>query len=391
MTTEGARLAGRTGANPLGRRHLVVAWTVWAVCCVTVMFALPGRETIPYHLGWAGFALAFGFGTWNRWQLFTSLAWYTLATGAALERSWLLGHIGWDETATEIPLMFSLALLMAWQVRRRRTALAQVTRLAERDVQASRDRERLMQLTSHELRTPLTIAGGYIELLQTRAGVLEDQQDLSVVADELDRLRRVSDRLIRMMRLHEDTTNEIVDFDQVMAQAVERWRVVADRRWMLDAGAGRALGSPERLRTCLDTLIENAIRYTCVGDTIRLVGSRQLQQVVLRVLDDGIGLSDHQLMAINAGEQAPLRGAGPGMVAGTGADMVDPLAGTGLGLSIVREAAHVRGGTLHAAHAPGGGASLTLSYPLNPPDTVDQLVPRVAPGARPMRAGVAEI
>jgi len=378
--SESALLTSWTEARPFGRRHLLGAWTVWAVACTIVMFLRPGEETIPYHLGWAGFALAFGLGTWSRWQLVTALAWYTLATGAVLERSWLLGFIGWDET-TEIPLMFLLSLLMVWHVRRRQGALAHVTRLAERDVQACLDREQLMQLTSHELRTPLTIARGYIELLQTRHMEPESKQDLSVVADELERLSRVSDRLIRMIRLQDDTTSEIVDIDQVMAQAVERWRVVADRQWMLDAGAGLDLGSPERLRTGLDTLVENAIRYTSVGDTIRLVGSRQLHHVVVGVFDAGVGLTDQQIVAINGGEQSPLpevtAGTVPGTDAGTDADTEDRLAGTGLGLSIVRALAHARGGTLHASHAPDGGAAMILTFPLNSPGEVGPFVPRV--------------
>ncbi|MDQ5841490.1 MAG: hypothetical protein M3537_10210, partial [Chloroflexota bacterium] len=176
------------------------------------MCVLPGQESVPYHLGWVGFALAFGFGTWRRWQLVASVTWYTLASGAALELSWLHGQNIWDETV-EICLMCLLAVLLVWLVRRSRSAQAQVTKLAERDVQAARDRERLMQLTSHELRTPLTIARGYIEVMQTRE--LEDPQDLSVVAEELDRLAQVSDRLIRMMRLQNDRTMEVVDVDQV--------------------------------------------------------------------------------------------------------------------------------------------------------------------------------
>jgi two-component system OmpR family sensor kinase len=386
--TKDARLKATHDANSLGRRHLVMAWTLWAMCCVSVMFVLPGRETIPYHLGWAGFALAFGFGVWRKWQLLTSLAWYSLATGVALDRSWRLGRIAWDEIATELPLMFFLAMLLAWQVRRSRFAQAQMTGLAERDLQASRDRERFMQLTSHELRTPLTIAAGYIELLQARDMVVENQQDLSVVADELDRLSRVSDRLIRMMRLKHATTSEIVDFDQVMAQVVERWRVVADRCWTLDAGAGCARGSSERLRTCLDTLVENAIRYTGNGDAIRLIGSRQPHHVVVSVRDCGVGLTDHQIIEINAGEQLPLPGATARTVADTGT--VDALAGTGLGLSIVRAAAHELGGTLHASHAPEGGAALTLTYPLSSPGEVGRFLPRLALGALPLRPGVAE-
>jgi two-component system OmpR family sensor kinase len=366
--TEGTRRTTRIAASPLERRHLIVVWTVWASCCVAVMVARPGHVSTAYHLGWVGFALAFGFGKWSRSQLVWSLTWYTVASGLAMERSWLMGHISWDET-TEIPLMFLLALLMVWSVDRSRTAHAQLTELAERDAQASHDRARLMQLTSHELRTPLTIARGYIELMQARAVEPEDLQDVSVVADELDRLSRVSDRLIRMMQTQDDRTREIVDIDGVMAQSVERWRVVTDRRWVLDAHAGEVLGSTERLRTCLDTLIENAIRYTSVSDAIRLVASREGQHFRVSVFDSGVGLSDQQILAINAGEPAALTET----TASTNpvSDNADRHAGTGLGLSIVREAAHARGGTLHASHAPEGGAAITLTYPVHPPRESD--------------------
>jgi diguanylate cyclase (GGDEF)-like protein len=96
------------------------------------MLLIPGFQTIPYHLGWAGFALAFGLTTWSRWQLATALTWYTVVTGVLIGRGWLLGRIGWDET-TEIPLMVLMAALMVWHARRRQAALAHVTRLAEID------------------------------------------------------------------------------------------------------------------------------------------------------------------------------------------------------------------------------------------------------------------
>ena len=140
MTTESSRLTSRIDANSLGHPHLIAAWTVGAAGCVIAMFLLPDREAVPYYLGWAGFALAFGFGTWKRWQLITSLAWYALATGVALDRSLRLGLVAWDEISTEVPLMILLTMLVAWQLRRSRTAQAQAMWLAERDVQASRDR-----------------------------------------------------------------------------------------------------------------------------------------------------------------------------------------------------------------------------------------------------------
>jgi len=334
------------------------------------MFFQPGAETIPYHLGWAGFALAFGLSTWSRLQLITAMAWYTVATGVALERSWLQGRIGWDET-TEIPLMFLLAVLMVWHVRRRQIALGDVTRLAEREGRAFLDREQLMRLTSHELRTPLTIARGYVELLQTRAVGLENHQDLAVVADEIERLSRVSERLVRVIRLQEDTTDEMFDLDEVVAQAVERWRVVEDRRWVLEAGAGRIMGSPERMLTGLDTLVENAIRYTSVGDTIRLTGSRELEHVLVGVFDSGLGLTEEQITAINTGvDLSPGAAAGTASATLAGLDTPDGPRGTGLGLSIVRALALARGGSLQAAHAPEGGAAMVITLPFYAPSEV---------------------
>ena len=206
-----------------------------------------------------------------------------------------------------------------------------------------------------------------------------------MVADELDRLSRVSNRLIRMIGLQDETTSEIVDIDRILAQSIERWRVVTDRRWVLKAGAGNALGSPERLRTCIDTLVENAIRYTSVGDTIRLVGSRRDQHIVVGVLDSGVGLTEQQIISINTHEQFPRpptvvcanTAAGSDTAAGSNnvavinkgavTETVDQLAGTGLGLSIVREIARACGGALYALHAPEGGAALTVALPAHRP------------------------
>ncbi|KQX62004.1 sensor histidine kinase KdpD [Angustibacter sp. Root456] len=361
-STSGSPLDTATAAvnarEPAWRARLIPAWAVWATLCTFAMLVLPGQETIPYHLGWAGFALAYGLATWHRWQLVAALAGYTVASGVVLTRSSLVGNVEWQET-NEIPLMFALALLMVWHVHRRQEALSHARVLAERDIQAARDRERLMRLTSHELRTPLTIARGYVELLQERVTDLEDQQDLAVAADELDRLSRVSDRLIRMIRLQDDTVTEDVDLDRVLSQAVERWRIVADRHWVLKSRLGHCHGSAERLRTCLDTLIENALRYTVPGDTIRLLGVRREAEFVVAVLDSGTGLTDSQIMAINAGEQP--------QQAETPLGSVDRLAGTGLGLGIVRQIAHARGGSLYASRAPEGGAALSVTFPVNFP------------------------
>ncbi len=338
--------------------HLYAGWTVLATGCAVTMALRPETQTIPFHLGWASFALAFGLGTWTRWQLVTALGWYTVVTGVLLEASWREQRIGWEETS-EIPLMFLLAALMVWHVRRRQVALGLVTEAADRQLRSAQDREQLMRLTSHELRTPLTIAQGHLELVQSRTPAPDGLDDLRIVGDELSRLARVGDRLVRMIQVQEDPVTEPYDLDLMLQRTIARWRVVAPRDWVLEARGGRIVGSPERLRTALDTLIENALRYTDEDDTIRLSATRSDGELHICVYDSGDGLSDAQIAAINAGRPSPSAPEAP-MDTSTALR----LSGTGLGLSIVRAMAEARGGSLRAGRAAEGGAALMMSIPL---------------------------
>ena len=163
-----------------------------------------------------------------------------------------------------------------------------------------------------------------------------------MVDDELDRLTRVTERLVRAIRLQGDADVDRVDLDLVLRQTVERWAQVAERRWVVEPRAGWCEGSVERMRASLDTLVENALRYTVTGDVIRVTGHRDASTVTIGVADSGAGLSPEQVAAIN----------------GTG-DVTEPprdaLSQTGLGLGLVRGVAAARGGRLVAGTAPGGG------------------------------------
>jgi len=246
-------------------------------------------------------------------------------------------------------------VLMVWHVRRRQVALATVTVMAEREREQAQDTERLTRLTSHELRTPLTIASGYVELLASRADDPDQVRDLAVVADELSRLTRVTERLVRVIRLQGSGEVETVDLDAMLRQTAERWAQVADRRWVVEAHAGEYEGLAERMRTSLDTLIENALRYTADGDTVRLTGSRDAGTILVGVADSGSGLSREQIDVIN----------------GVGSDDAqaprDELSQTGLGLGLVRAVVAARGGRLVAGAAPEGGALVLMQIPAAAP------------------------
>lgn len=342
------------GSEPVGARPLYLAWLLVAAVCTALMWTVPGDETIPYHVAWATFALAYGLVPWSTARTIAGLSAFTLLTGGVLLLRAMTGVIAWQETA-EIPLMTLLMILLVWHVRRRQMMLAAVTVMARREREQAQEREQLTRLTSHEMRTPLTIARGYVELLAAREVEPERRHDLAVVDDELERLTRVCERLVRAIRLQGAPELDTVDVDAMLQQTARRWATVADRGWVVEAAAGTFSGSAERLRASLDTLIENALRYTGDGDTVRLFARRRLGQVDIGVADSGTGMSEQQLQLVND----------PDRQAADHEDVPrDELSQTGLGLGLVRSVVSARGGRLLATWSPEGGAEVTMRFPV---------------------------
>lgn len=332
--------------------RLFVAWLALATLCSALMWVTPGNETIPYHLGYIGLALAYVFDPWPPARTLTAVGLYTVVTGGILIVRAATGVIGWEETA-EIPLMAILVLLSFWHVRRRLAATAQVEQLAARERRHDAHRERMRRLTSHEMRTPLTIATGYLDLLLTDEDREERRADLLVVQDELGRLTRAADRLVRMIRLQDEPQRDRADLDDLLHQVVDRWAAVADRQWVVDSSAGSCVVPVERLRACLDTLIENALRYTSAGDVVRLESARSDGMVHVGVADSGTGLSEELLAAINDQDfraTQQLSETAPG-------------GQTGLGLGLLHEMVAATGGRVRAGRSPEGGALVMMVLP----------------------------
>jgi two-component system, OmpR family, sensor kinase len=341
------------------RHPLFVAWVVLATSQSAAMLLSPGEETIPYHLGWIGLAVAYDLEVWSTRRAALSLAAFSVVTGGTLVVRATQGIVAWQETA-EIPLMGGLLLLVMWNVHRRRQAMGVMATVAARERTRASIRERLSRLTSHEMRTPATIASGYTELLLAGETDESRRNDLEAIRAELARLVLASDRLVRAIRIPEQDQRHEIGLGDLVAETVERWHVVADREWVADSEPLRLMCSADRIRAALDTLIENALRYTEDGDTVRVIGRRQGSDVVVGVADSGSGMSPPMVSVLN--------GAGlPDVDNRYLAD--DPKGQTGLGLTLVQEVAAVRGGRLAAGRSAEGGALVLMILPLNVPGT----------------------
>ena len=330
-------------ASPLLMPLLIVAGLINLV----LMYVLPGAETIPFHLVWIGLSVVYGLVTWPLRPMLAVLAIVAVTTGYVLVHHAAIGVIGWEET-TEVPLMTAVFVVMVWHVRRRQDMTAAVARLAETERGRAATRDRFVRLASHELRTPITVARGYAELLRSAATDPAVIADSTVVIEELDRLAGITQRLVTLVQLDGPDVRQTADVDAALTTTVERWRPAADRRWRVCSQIGLASFNPERLKVALDSLLENAVKFTGPGDLIEVEGAGTADTWTVTVSDSGLGMSAESLARL-----ATMGAEGQGVTA----------SGTGLGLATVSAVVRSWNGRLEFTARPGGGTVVRMVFP----------------------------
>ena len=224
---------------------------------------------------------------------------------------------------------------------------------SEREQALERQREFVAD-ASHELRTPLTSVQANLELLQA-AG--EDEQAVESALASTKRMSRLVSDLLLLARA--DTGRRAarteLDLSATAAEALEEVAPLAGER-KLEGELGEPLplvGNPDELHRLVRNLLENAVRHTPKGSTVKLRASREGSDAVLEVSDDGPGLAPGMEKQIF---ERFVRGDGPADTAAGG--------GSGLGLAIVRAVAESHGGSVEAGSSSSGGARFTVRLPL---------------------------
>jgi signal transduction histidine kinase len=108
----------------------------------------------------------------------------------------------------------------------------------------------------------------------------------------------------------------------------------------------------DRIREAIDNLVSNAIKYSPIGGRITLVVTHEGDNTVIRIADEGAGLSPEDLGRLFGRFQRL---------------SAKPTAGessTGLGLSIVKRIIDMHGGHVRAeSPGPGQGSTFTVTLP----------------------------
>jgi signal transduction histidine kinase len=325
----------------LRRNPLEATWAAFAIANFVAMVAWPDWETIPFHFVWISLTFVYGVRVWSTRTTWAVLSVVILATGASIMSDAFSGIQLWGELF-EVPLMAAMFLAMVWHAQRRQSALAEVQGVAEMRASLLARQERFLHDASHELRTPVTIARGHLELLRREQ---PETPELEVALDELARIERIVERLLLLAKSEQQGPGfEEIDVEAFLSDLFIRWSEVAPRAWRLDVDlAGRMLADPEALRTALDALLENAVKYTDPGDVVELAAHADgTGGVVIEVSDSGIGVPPDALPRIfdrwARADGARTRERG----------------GAGLGLALVVAVARAHGGRCSVKPLPRG-------------------------------------
>jgi two-component system sensor histidine kinase GlrK len=227
-------------------------------------------------------------------------------------------------------------------------------------------KNRFLRHVSHELKTPLTALREGAELLHDQvAGPLTpvQKQVVGIMRDNSIKLQRLIEELLDYQRaLHAAASLEVktVALDDLVADAVRAHQLAAASkglRFVLDAQSATIDADPEKLRSIIDNLISNAVKFTPPGGTItvkaRAMGGTGNTggEAVIEVVDSGPGVAAEERESI-----FNLFFRGRRVESTTGGYVKS----SGLGLAIARELVEAHGGQIAVAEGPGGHFRVTL-------------------------------
>jgi PAS domain S-box-containing protein len=212
--------------------------------------------------------------------------------------------------------------------------------------------------TSHDLKTPLSLINLKIYHLR-RTDEAEKREALHDEIIQLsNRMGKMIDDLLTLSRLENvnDMAQAKVDINQIIREIDKTLRPLADNKGLtfgleLDGAALETQGNPDDLTRALGNLIDNAIYYTPNGGHIRAQTEAKNEEVVIRIIDNGIGISqEDQLRIFERFFRA------------SNAREVD-ITGTGLGLAIVKRIIERHHGRIEVASQLGRGTTFTIYLP----------------------------
>jgi signal transduction histidine kinase len=170
-------------------------------------------------------------------------------------------------------------------------------------------RREMIANISHDLRTPLTTMRGYLETLQIKRDELsaeEQQQYLQTALSHSQRLGLMVEELFELARL--DSCESVVFSEpfsmcELVQDVTQKFELRAREKSVqleasLNPDAPLVYGDIAMMQRVLENLLENGLRYTQAGGSIRVGVDVDSGNVVVQVADTGCGIPEEDVPRI---------------------------------------------------------------------------------------------
>jgi two-component system heavy metal sensor histidine kinase CusS len=208
---------------------------------------------------------------------------------------------------------------------------------------------------AHELRTPIANIRGEGEVALTRARTPDEYREvIESSVGECERLSAIVDNLLFLARAEAaegHISRTVFDGRAAVQKIVTFYEPIAEEHhttitW---AGEGEIHADPMLFGRAVSNLVENALRYTPVGKTIKISIAAGAEHSQVSVKDTGCGIAPQHLPRIFDRFYR--------------ADSSRSSQGSGLGLALVKSIMDLHGGTAAVESAVDQGTSVTLTFP----------------------------
>jgi PAS domain S-box-containing protein len=281
-----------------------------------------------------------------------------LVVNAAAMRTGSGAFRGWVGTITDVTEQVEINHALTRSKRASEQARAELE-LRNQELQAlARSRDVVLAAISHEFRTPLTSITTFLQLLEAEDHLTDSQQQaVAVITRNTARLDQLVSDLLSAKQEPADIEVHLqaVDLHEAAAEALNAAILRAQEEEVeisveKPGASVWAWADPKRVAQVLDSLLDNALKYTPAGGRIVIRPLLSGAHAEIEVSDSGVGIDVEELGRIFDSFYQGKAG-------------LDSGRGSGLGLSIVERILDAQGAAIDVRSHAGAGTSIVISFP----------------------------
>ena len=233
--------------------------------------------------------------------------------------------------------------------------------LTEKLEQVEKTREEFVSNVSHEMKTPLSAIKVLTESILLIDSAPEEmyREFLQDINSEVDRMTNITNDLLALVKVdqrEQGLSLSVFDLNQLVEDILKRLSPLAEQRniaLIYEAERDIQMTADEiKLTLAISNIVENGIKYTPRGGTVRVNLDSDHQSAIITIQDTGIGIpeEEHDKIFNRFYRVDKTRDRETG--------------GTGLGLAISRATVLLHKGTIKISSAPEEGSVFTIRIPL---------------------------